>query len=513
MGIFLFEYADNPIFEKEEELKARLREVLLECGECGVSEVCIGNQKTCLLRLNDLSIPEESGYIALSYNRYEQDWWEPTYVNFDNEHFEGVRSRAIGSKVGWAQHYRAMLVARVLCECYSNGTYMVYGNVSYSAIIHALAYIGKKYEFELVHRFIKNRCDLNNFDEIADGGELKEGFWGIRDGVFYYKDFMVAKSLSEWKYKMQNDEDLERAVNGEDIKYCKSQYYLGIRMLYHMLEHDLNDINDVDEKLIQNTLQKYCVGKSKEECEEYLKNLPEDIAKYKGFYYKKWKSIDFILENIDMICKCISLIFPYKVELLATEKEKFLQYYSETENLSEDELTIYKKICIQKICYKPYLDEKREKVICEDVERVMNETESFVIGCFCDEKEYLNELYYFTGGISDFSSILTSKIKQLFSSENVINFIKSWKFKERTTQEIFSMLFDSAERIYEKNNIFLNEDFFYKMIEAAKDKELSFRLDLLCFLLNQLDDDDEQFIASWIIEIDSLYKEYVEKIR
>lgn len=514
MGTFLCEYVNDLHFENEDELKTRLREELLKFGENSVSQINIFDRELFLIRLNELPRPNEDGVIRLEYNRYEGMNWEPTFVNFDEEKFTGIHSWSIGSKIGCRQHYLAMLVARVLCECYSNGTYIVYGDVNYKYISITLAYIGRKYGFNLVEKFIRNRCDLNNFDAMKNECYHKHQFWGTRDRAFYYREFMSADRYDCWIKEMKEEkvEDLENAEKGEKVEYVISVYYLGIRLLYHMLEQDIKELDYIGEAEIYNIMFEYCRGGKMERITPYLENLPQDILKYKEYYYKQTGDIEYLFENIDIIGKCIYFILPDDMTIVEAAQNKFLNNYSNCEDkskLSEDEKNIAINIIISKKLNAPTIDEKRVDELCENIRYIMENSPVLENDCFYGEEEYLNELCHCTGEPIELSDKVINEINRIFAGERLTDFVSNWKYEIRTTEEIFKKLFDIADILSEKANILMCEKFYYMILESMKDQEQIFRLDLLHYTISNLNISSEVFVANWVIEIDFLYEKYL----
>ena len=515
MGTYIYEYMDNVHFENEEELKCRLKTELLEFGENGVSEVRINDREAYLLKHGNLSRPDKEGYISLQYNRYERDFWEPTYVNFTEGKFRGLESRSFGSKIGWSQHYQAMLVAHVLCECYSGGTYIVYGDVGYNDILKVLAYIGKKYGFELVERFIRNRCNLNNFDMLKEPCYHKDQFWGIRGHVFYCNELISAHSFDSWINEMKDDSDLKNAENGERIKYTRSSIYLGVRLLHHMLSREMENINCLDEKMSYDILMKYCSLENEEQYELYLSDLPEDIKKYEKYYRKQSDFLLITLNHPDIVQKCLSFVVPEGISTFESVKNDFVKYYLNTDydDLSEEG----KRICINlKIIEHYHKKENEDKDCissnCEKVKAIMQREVILDVSCFGKEYEYLDELYCCAGEPVAFSTRLDLEIKRVFSGEAWSCFVSNWTFEERDTEEILDRLFDITEILYERNQLLMREDFFYRMLGSKCDQELGFRMDLLWFILNHYEKKDERFIADRIIENDFLYELYVKSL-
>lgn len=516
MGTFLYEYVNQPHFENENELKLRLKDILLDFGEAGLVNVSINNRKSCLLRLNELSLPEADGTIELSYNRFEKDRWEPSFVNFEEDKFTGIRSWAIGSKIGYSYHYDAMLIARVLCECYSNGTYMVYGDVGYSGILQTLTYIGNRYGFEIVEKFVKNRCNLQNFD-MKDEKCPIDSFWGKRDSTFYYREFMASSSFKDWLNISRDEEDLKNAEKGENIVYCYSEYYLGILLLYHMLSRDLKGMDYPNEKELYDLFLKYGGRIEAGEYMSYLNDLPEDIMKYKGYYSKYFYTENNLLSDPDLIQKCILFIQPSIGEVLNKAKEKFLNYYASDENfkiMAENEKEIYARLLVNRFVHESGFSGKsgkeREEEICGKIKEIMERMLCTEGKKTENEKDYIRELYRCTGKSLKFSDGLDSRIKRLFSGDEYTNFVSNWKFESKSTKEILDRLFDIMDILFDKNNVLMIEEFFYKMIEASHNQEFCFRLDLLWHLLKSTDDSNEQFIMNWVLEIDALYEKYVK---
>lgn len=513
MGTFLYECINNLHFDNLEELLARLKVELLELGECGISEVRMLDRKANLVRLDELSRPNAEGEIVLDYNKYERRFWEPSYVSFDTDKFSGIRSHALGSKIGYSKHYQAMLVARVLCECYSSGTYMVGGDVSYRNILRALAYIGKKYDFSLVKTFISNRCNLTNFDTLMEDGWHRSLYWGYRGDCFYYKDFLATSSLDEWVYAIKNEQELKAVENGETIKYVRDEYYLGIRLLLHMLLQDFKEIGEIDESTIYNMLVRYCAGLNSKEYKGYLDSLPSDIANYKNFYCRYIDADHHILEDIDLITKSISLLYPESASIAETAKKRFVACYADKDcsqiNDSKQLAIALKVQQIQKNRHEHLNNVKVEDEISNEVKSIMQQPESVNIMNLDAEEVYLNERHCITGNSGNISEMLINEIELLFSDSLYLRFVSNWKYEERTMEDTINCLFDVMERIDKDNRILMSEAFFYKMLDSRKIPEMCFRLDFLCFMLENSKSPREQTISYLVIENDSLYEKYV----
>ena len=77
----------------KEELYSRVKEILLEFGECALEKVVLHGKTICVY--DNENLERDGDHYILAYNRFENDTWEMAYMKASLEEFDGVRSRAI----------------------------------------------------------------------------------------------------------------------------------------------------------------------------------------------------------------------------------------------------------------------------------------------------------------------------------------------------------------------------------------------------------------------------------
>ena len=525
MGTYLYEYVEEEPFKEKDILLAQLKEVLHDFGECGLEQIELFNRRIVFMDQDNFSREKnDENLIVLAYNRFEHDKWEPSFLELDPDKFTGIRSWAIGSKIGYRQHYYAMAVARVLCECYSNGKYIVYGDISKTTFFRILAYIGKRYGFGLVERFIDNRLNVHT---IVKDFDIADCYWGIRE-VTFYKETFFKSDFKEWENYMEgvcsDDRDLTLAERGEKPVYICTYAYLGIKLLSEAIKGKIEIENpELDiQKLIDvfrfyNLDMFYQLSDAKE---LFANNkLPENLIKYEKFYEKYIENftLKIFYSDPEIVLKIIEetiqeknkehgedIIRKFQIELqdIYTNFEDF----EKKPNKTQGEKLIPAINSYYLDSEKEHIIETRKKFIAE-IKAIMDEEDfdSYFTG-----SPLLNEL--FGTQETTFSVELDKYLKNIFSTENFKRF-KTEREKYKASEEFtdnFYCLSDIANKVYQEDKLLLTKNLVYGLLETLKQDTGKLRLELLHFFVNNSSGVEREAIL-WVIGDNKLYKKYVSE--
>lgn len=524
MGTYLCEYVEEEPFKEKDILLAQLKEVLHDLGECGLEQIELFNKRIVFMDQDNFSRDEkDENLIVLAYNRFEHDKWEPSFLELNPDKFTGIRSWAIGSKVGNLQHYYAMAAARVLCECYSNGKYIVYGDIGQTAILHLLAYIWKRYGFDLVERFIDNRLNIHNTVKNLDTADC---YWGIR-GESFYKETFFKSDFKEWEKYMKklcsDNKDLTLSEHGEKPEYICTYAYLGIKLLFEAVKEKIEIENpELDIQKLIDIFRFYSLDMfyhHSDVKELFTTNkLPENLIKYEKFYEEYFKN--FILTcfytDPEIVLKIIvetiqeknkedaeNIIRKFRTELkdIYTSSEEF----EKKPNKTDGEYFVH-------IINSFYLEPEKEqtiesrKNIISGIKKIMDEEESF--DSHFTSSPLLNELFRTKETI--FSAELDKYLKKFFSLENIKRY-KTEREKYKASENFkdnFYRLSDIADKIYREDQLLLTKNLVEGLLETLKQETGKLRLELLHFFVNNSSGAEREAIL-WVIGDNELYKKYV----
>lgn len=512
MGTYLYEYVEEEPFENKDILLAQLKEVLRDLGECGFERMELFNKRIVYMDQDNFARDEEDeNCVILAYNRFEHDKWEPTFLDLDPDKFTGIRSWAIGSKVGSMQHYYAMATARVLCECYSNGKYIVYGDIGQKTILHLLAYIWKRYGFDLVEHFIDNRLSVHN---IVKNLDIADCYWGIR-GESFYKEIFLKSNFKEWEDYVETvcsyKNDLTLCEHGEKPKYICTYAYLGVKLLYEVAKEKIEIENP---KLdIEKLIDVFCsfslaTFKPCSEVKELFTTgkFPENLIKYEKFYEKYfvnftlmcfYRDPEIVLKIIDEIIQEINK---------GDAKNIIRQFHSELEDVYANAKEImYNIIPLYSESEKEQNAEIKRDIITE-IKKIMDEEEN--LDGFSTDYPLLDELLRAKG--TDFSEELDKCIKDVFSTEHFKCFVaEREKYKaSEDFKDNFCRMSDIANKIYQEDQLLMTKNLVEGLLETLKQDSGKLRLELLHFFVDNSSGTAREAIL-WIIGDNELYKKYV----
>ena len=492
MGTFLYEKVLDNAFEESDnvELINRLKGILLEFGECDL-RVCNFNGKK-LIMMDPYNLRLEGEEYCLEYNRFENDRWEVTYMSSAPDKFSGIRSWAIGSKIGYCQHYLAIVISRILCECYSNGKYFVYGNIGSYTIKRCLAFIGNRFGFELVEKFIENRFDLDRFLYMDEMDEL---FLGIRDDYFYLKLY-ITSTYEEWvhetEYAVVYDkklaDDKKLAEQGKCPKYVVSWFYLVTAFLNYKYNKLLEDVMEAEQDVLVNRIidlfKRYCIYEV--ENKGYGPGitdddvLPENICEYKEFYINNMESESYRSYSVhpDIVIKTIKNVInntdraDKEAVIDIFEKEIAGLYPSENEimdKMNADDYDMTKQEIKWAFVY--YMMKNRDR--SDEKEKFLNEVKELakdkndIVSMLVSDK-LLGELLRNTNpGPKEYSVELEEFLKDIFNDKRMNecnNSVKNINVK-RSLKDNLSELINLCMEIYEKNKIIVTTNLFFWILE------------------------------------------------
>ena len=523
MGTYLCEYVEEEPFKEKDILLARLKEVLHDWGECRLEQIELFNRRIVFMDQNNFSRDEkDENLIVLAYNRFEHYKWEPSFLELDPDKFTGIRSWAIGSKIGYRQHYSAMAIARVLCECYSNGNYIVYGDISQATIFRILAYIGKRYGFDLVERFIDDRLNVHN---IVKDLSTANCYWGTRE-ITFYKETFFKSDFKEWENYMEGlcsgEKDLTLAEHGEKPVYICTYAYLGIKLLSESIKGKIEIENpELDiQKLIDifrfyNLDMFYQLSDAKE---LFTNNkLPENLTKYEKFYEKYLENFTLTIfySDPEIVLKIIEETIQktnkeHSEDIIRKFRAELQDIYTNFENFEKKPDKTEGEILIPAInshylaSEKEHTIETRKNIIAE-IKAIMDEED---LDSYFTGSPLLNEL--FGTQETTFSVELDKYLKNIFSPESFKRF-KTEREKYKTSEDFtenFYRLSDIANKIYQEDHLLLTKNLVYGLLETLKQDTGKLRLELLHFFVNNSSGEDREAIL-WVIGDNKLYKEYV----
>lgn len=522
MGTFLYEEfrKKNPFSnEIKEELQERVIETLLDFGECNIEQVKLYGKEIYLCDHKNL-MKEGDKYI-LEYNRFENDIWEPSVMKISTEDFDGVRARAIGSKIGYKQHYIAMAVARVLCECYSAGNYYVCGDIGKNIICKCLAYIGKKYGFELVEKFIEYRT---NFNLIKNMEKYNEIYMGVCGKNYYFQRYLDM-DYDEWKNHMEKRfrDDLIKVEKGEGLEFIGTSVYLGSLLINAICEEEFADKlkADKEELLVatKNLIQKYfvdVVNINKESRDDFaisIKGFSKCIeaGKYKSYF-----------ENISWfsyICDiCDKRVF-YKTVRNAiknAKREDFEEIVSEFNNMMEEmipskeevgDLIEYKENWVIYYCLEAS-DENSDKKILDDIIEISNRPNDIRDNLISDR--YINELMLSDFSVGKMTDELDVFLKSIFSEERHAKFLQYVTEAENEGVETngAKKLLSMAENLYNETRLLFTSELFYRLLDNAHSDEGRKLIHKIDYYLKDLSESNQKEAFLWVLQDDNLRKDY-----
>ena len=528
MGTFLYEYVEEHPFEEPELLLEQLKEVLHDFGECRLEQIELFGRKIVFMNQNDFSRSKKNEeLVILAYNRLEHDKWEPSFLELNPDKFTGIRSWAIGSKVGYLQHYDAMAVARVLCECYSNGKYIVYGNINSTVIFMALAYIWEKYGFELVERFIDNRLDAHTIVKNLDTADC---YLGTRGLTFYIETFFKS-DLKKWFIYMENehcdDEDLALCERGEKPKYFCTYAYLGIKLLFEAIKEKIDIENpDLDIQKLIDIFRFYSLDMyyHRSDVKELFttNRLPEELIRYEKFFenYLKYVTLTKCYIDPEIVLKIIEETIQEKnkehaQDIIKEFRTKLQDIYTNFEDFAaKPDKTPGEAFAFALAISggEPEFEKIRiiedKKIIIDNIKKIIDEKNS--IDKYFADSEQLNELLRAHDTV--FSPELEEYLKGIFSLEKFQCFKneqEKYKASEDFTEN-FLCLSDIADKIYQEDQLLLTKNLVYELLDTFRQNTGKLRLELLHFFVNNSSGNDREAIL-WVIGDNELYKKYVLK--
>lgn len=519
MGTFLFEEItkEKPVFKDDVkgELQRRLIEILLDFGECALQAVEFRGKKIYIFDPKHLS--KENDHYLLEYNRFENTTWEPSFMSGFLEYFTGIRSRSFGSKIGYRQHYIAMAVARVLCECYSeDGNYYVYGDIGTSMILECLAYIGKRYGYDLVRQFLVNRTDI---DIMGQKPDFERMYLGSRADDFYINYYQYLDTFSEWEQyiKKNFEEDLLDAEKSEPF-YCGTAVYLSTLLLKFLCERDLTDSFQLSKeevlRKVEDFTQKYLIDTVQQGSENAaMKDIDlsqhAEAKKYCQYYrsIRNYMAKPFCDKNL--FYETIVKFFHEGSK--RNDAEEILKEYQQmldemvpdkerVENLQQyqEEWKIY-HIVREKMSQDKRIQELMEKIqqIAEDIPDLRD---GLIKNC------YLRELMLNDTSPASMSDGLKTYLDTIFSEERKERYLSMVEgTKKKDTEDGLVKLFSIAEKLSEESVLFPSGLFYYLLknsLSADGKKEIREEIEKIGFYLDDLSDADQKRAFLWCLQAD-----------
>lgn len=521
MGTYLYEDCSeqNPFSDNvREELLNRVKEVLLDFGECSLEEVALFGKKAYVYDHKNLA--KSKGRYVLNYNRFEKIIWEPAYMEASVENFTGIHSRTdIGTKVGYRQHYYAMAVSRILCECYSYGQYCAYGDIGFDTILSCLAYIGKRYGFELVENFIKYRTDFAVMKEKKDYDSL---FLGVREHEYYIKRFLDMSSAG-WDWYIGHDcefhDDIVKAEKEGGFLYCGTGVYLASLLLKAVFGKGLSDKSTLDKDellaILRNLVQEYYIDAvEKSWVDTSVFNM--DFSQYDEL--KKFQSC---LKNLSAI---VYMETACSKDMFFASLRNTIEGWDRED--SKDILTAFQALLDEMIPDKDTVmsmsgnmeawrlyyglkgmanQEERRKELMRMVRAAAEEPEDIRSELFSDC--YLEELLLSDVSAASMSDALNDFLMNIFSEERHARYCEVAKNDNKV--EGARRLFDVAERLLDESNLSFSADLFFPLLKNEASEEVREFIRKIDFYLSDLPNRNQREAFLWVIRVDELRTKYV----
>lgn len=521
MGTFIYEQSNSNPFRDEVkgELQHRLIETLLQFGECALEQVSLYGKKTYVYDHKRLTI--EEGRYVLAYNRFENDTWEPSFMEISLDDFSGVRSAGWGSKIGYRQHYKAIAVAKVLCECYSEGNYCVFGDISTTTIFKCLAYIGKKYGVELVKKFIRCRTDL---EIMKNKRGYKDIFWGVRRHDFYFQLFMDS-NFDEWQFYMKSnfEDDLEKVEAGDQYVYVGTGVYLASLLMKCLCEKELGDKLTLNQEQLlvelRGFVQRYYIDIIEKSGKEKFKDLDfsqyDDLKKYHSFF-----------ENMDLPFLCTSLcdkaiflksvknlLHPARQDARRADAEEISDRFQEIldemipdENEAKDLQEEGKRWQLYHESKKEEDQEVRKLELLKEILEIAVEPDDISNDLIADS--CLKELMLNNG--TEISNELHAYLAEIFSEERQKRFNESVReAEEQNKQNTGSRkLMNMAEEVMKQSDVIFPAALFYRLLDNSFSETGEELLNKVEFYLKDLEERNQMIAFLWVLQDADLSKKY-----
>ena len=522
MGTFIYEQSNSNPFRDEVkgELQHRLIETLLQFGECALEQVSLYGKKTYVYDHKHLK--KEEGKIILDYNRFENVTWDPSFMMESLDDFSGIRSTELYTKIGYRQHYKAIAVAKVLCECYSEGNYCVFGDISTTTIFNCLAYIGKKYGVELVKKFIRCRTDLEIMKKHEEYVNL---FWGVRRRGFYFQLFMDS-NFHEWQFYMKSTfgEDLENVEAGDQYLYIGTGVYLVSLLMKCLCEKELSDKLTLDQEQLLVELrafvQRYYIDVIEEFDKEKFKDIDfsqyDDLKKYNSFF-----------ENMNMFFICTSLcdkaiflksvrnlLCPARQDARRADAEAIMEIFQEMLDEMIPDENKAKDLQEEGKRWQLYHEWKKEKD--QEIKQLELLKEILEIAVGPDDisnnlisDSCLEELMLKYNG-AEISNELHAYLAAIFSEERQKRFNESVReAEEQNKQNTGSRkLMNMAEEVMKQSDVIFPAVVFYQLLDNSFSETGEELLNKVEFYLKDIEERNQKIAFLWVLQDADLSKKY-----